>query len=96
MASTPPQATDDEPLALRARIERLLEAAPEERGSLETIMAALDVLTNKVAALEEEAFGPGADAGADTEPGAGGVIVVDVNPSRAVPPPPAACECALS
>jgi hypothetical protein len=73
MASTTPQATDDEPLALRARIERLLEAAPEERGSLETIMAALDVLTNKVAALEKEAFGPGADAGADAEPGAGGV-----------------------
>ena len=75
MASTTPQATDDEPLALRARIERLLEAAPEERGSrcLETVLATLDVFTNQVAALEKEAFGPGADAGADAEPGAGGV-----------------------
>jgi hypothetical protein len=39
---------------------------------------------------------------ADARPFVGGlkddttVIVVDVNPSRAVPPPPAACECALS
>lgn len=74
MASTTPQATDDEPLTLRARIERLLAEAPagERLGRLQAVLATVMALetaraavADAVTALENEPGVGSAEAAAD-------------------------------
>ena len=74
MASTTPQATDGEPLALRARVERLLAEAPagERLGRLQAVLATVMALetaraavADAVTALENEPGVGSAEAAAD-------------------------------